>query len=128
MNPLGAKIAKAKVGVLDINPDLLREAVGALVDKVESASTSFPKDLDQFAPSRIDEICRWFPSPVISKLNWLLRCIRSVSDGIVRDFLEVVLSSILRAVSHQDPNDLRIRKRRNPLGDADVSRALSRCT
>jgi hypothetical protein len=26
----------------------------------------------------------------------------------------------LRAVSHQDPHDLRIRKRRNPLGDADV--------
>ena len=57
---------------------------------------------------------------VVCKLNWLLRSIRTVSEGVVRDFLEVVLSSIIREVSQQDPDDLRIRKRKKPIQDADV--------
>ncbi len=42
------------------------------------------------------------------------------SAGVVRDFLEVVLSSIIREVSQQAPNDLRIRRRKEPIADADV--------
>jgi len=49
-----------------------------------------------------------------------MKSIRSLSDGIVLDFLEVVLSSIIRQVSQQDPNDLRIRRRKEPIEDADV--------
>ena len=38
----------------------------------------------------------------------------------IRDFLEVVLSSVVREVSQQDPNDLRIRRRKEAITDADV--------
>ena len=37
----------------------------------------------------------------------------SVSEGVIRDFLEIVLSGIIRDISQQDPNDLRIRKRKS---------------
>ncbi len=122
MNPLAAKIAKAKIGILDVNPDVVREAVGTLVSRIEESPTKLPDNRDQFGPSCLDEVSRWFPGPVVSKLNWLLSSIRSVSEGVIRDFLEVVLSSILREVSHQDPNDLRIRRRKEQLHDADVFR------
>jgi DNA modification methylase len=120
MNPLAAKIAKAKVGILEVNPDVVREAVRTLVSKLEETPTRPTDQRDQFHPNCLTEVSNWFPVPVISKLNWLLGSIRSVSGGVIRDFLEVVLSSIIRAVSQQDPNDLRIRRRKKPIEDADV--------
>ena len=120
MNPLAAKIAKAKVGILEVNPDVVREAIGTLVSRIEEAPSK-PKDqTDQFAPNCIDEITKWFPAPVISKLNWLLGSIRTVSEGVTRNYLEVVLSSIIREISQQAPNDLRIRRRKEPIDDAEV--------
>jgi hypothetical protein len=120
MNPLAAKIAKAKIGILSVNPDVLREIVGTLVSQIEDAPTSLVRGREQFDPKCLEEITNWFPEPVITKLNWLLAAIRSVSVGVIKDFLEVILSSIIREVSQQDPNDLRIRRRKEPIQDADV--------
>lgn len=120
MNPLAAKIAKAKVGILEVNPDIVNEAIGTLVNRIEQAPKALPDDKDQFHEECLDEIRRWFPLPVASKLNWVLRSIRSVSEGVIRDFLEIVLSGIIRDISQQDPNDLRIRKRKKLIHDADV--------
>ena len=120
LNPLAAKIAKAKVGILEVNPDIAREAIATLVSKIEDAPIEFPEKWDQFDETCLDEIQNWFPKPVVSKLNWLLRSIDSVSDGVIRDFLEVILSSIIRDVSQQDTTDLRIRRRREEIADADV--------
>jgi DNA modification methylase len=120
MHPLAAKIARAKVGVLEINPDVVREAVGTLFKRIEQAPSRFSDDRDQFREDCVDEIEKWFPLPVVRKLNWLLRAIRSVTEGVLRDFLEVVLSSTIREISQQDPNDLRIRKRKKLIEDANV--------
>ena len=120
LNPLAAKIARAKVGILDVSPDIVREAIATLVDKIEDAPILLSETWEQLDETCLDEIENWFPKPVISKLNWLLQSIRSVSDGLIRDFLEVILSSIIRDVSQQDPNDLRIRRRKKAIADADV--------
>ncbi|HEX9692344.1 MAG TPA: DNA methyltransferase [Gemmatimonadales bacterium] len=120
MNPLAAKIARAKTGILDVNPDVVREAVGTLVSQVEETFSTLPSSQEHLVAGCLDEIHKWFPAPVVTKLNWLLGAIRSVSEGVIRDFLEVVLSSIIRDVSQQDPNDLRIRRRKEPITDADV--------
>ena len=120
LNPLAAKIAKAKVGILEVNPDVVREAVATLVARIENAPVNLPEQWEQLDESCYDEIQNWFPKPIISKLNWLLWAIRSVSDGVVRDFLEVILSSIIRDVSQQNTSDLRIRRRKEAITDADV--------
>lgn len=120
MNPLAAKIARAKTGILDVNPDVVREAVGTLVNQIEASPSPLPANNHQLANGCMDEIHKWFPAPVVAKLNWLLGSIRSVSEGVIRDFLEVVLSSIIRDVSQQDPSDLRIRRRSEPIEDAEV--------
>ena len=120
LNPLAAKVAKAKTGILDVDPDIVREAVATLVNKIEDPPSNLPEKWEQFDEACLDEIQNWFPKPVVSKLNWLLRSIRSVSDGVTRDLLEVILSSIIRDVSQQDTTDLRIRRRRESIADADV--------
>lgn len=119
LHPLAAKIAKAKTGILDVDPDVVREASGTLVTRIEKVQ-AVDKDTEQIPKNCIEEVLNWFPEPVVYKINWLLRSIRSVSSGIVNDYLEVILSSILRDVSQQDPFDLRIRKRKELLEDADV--------
>lgn len=120
MHPLAAKIAKAKVGILEVSPDIVREAIGTLVNRLEQIPLTLREEREQLDKSCLDEIARWFPRPVVNKINWLLRSIRSVSEGVIRDFLEVTLSSIIRDVSQQDPQDLRIRKRKEMIADADV--------
>lgn len=120
MNPLAAKIARAKSGVLGLNPDIVREVVATVLDLVSKAPPRAPNMLDQIPDDCRDEMLRWFPTTVAYKVNWLLGLIRRASAGLMLDFLEVILSSIIRDISQQDPGDLRIRYRAPLISDADV--------
>lgn len=120
INPLAAKIAGAKTGILEIDPHILSKTINELCERIKDAKASKRKVGLVFNKNCSDEINSWFPMPVVGKLNWLLRTIRSLSSGTVQDFLEVILSSIIREVSQQDTADLRIRRRKAPLNDADV--------
>ena len=120
LNPLAAQIARTKSLIIEVDPDVLTEVVSTILDTIQRAPSNLPDVLDQFCAENLDEINRWFAKPVAKKLNWLLKIIRSGSGGIVREFLEVVLSSIIREVSQQDLSDLRIRYRKDLLEDADV--------
>jgi hypothetical protein len=120
MHPLAAKIARAKTEILDADPDVLTAVVATIQDMTASAPRRFPADKSEFAANCVEEIERWFPAPAVAKLSWLLRIIRKNSAGPIRDFLEVVLSSVVRDVSQQEPSDLRIRYRRELLQDANV--------
>jgi DNA modification methylase len=120
VNPVATKVARAKSRVLDEDPDVVSEIVASVLSAIDDAPNSFPADLDQFVKDNLDEIGKWFADPVARKINWLLKTIRKGSEGVIRDFLEAVLSSIIREVSQQDPTDLRIRYRKEMLSDADV--------
>lgn len=120
MHPLAAKIARAKTEILDTDPDILTEVVATVQDALTLPPRRFPVDTSEFASDCMEEIERWFPQPVIAKMNWLLKTIRKTSAGPIRDFLEVILSSVVRDVSQQDPSDLRIRYRKDLLEDASV--------
>jgi DNA modification methylase len=120
MHPLAAKIARAKTEILDTDPDVLTEVVATVQDAIASPPGVFPADASEFPKDCLEEIERWFPAPVLARMNWLLKTIRKMSAGPVRDFLEVILSSIVRDVSQQDPSDLRIRYRKKLLQDANV--------
>ena len=120
MNPMAAKIARAKVGILEISPNVVREAFGAVASQIEDTPSALGDPSSQFESECLNEIERWFPEPVVHKLAWLLSTIRTSSTGVVRDLLEVVLSDLARQVSQQEPSDLRVRRRRIPIEDADV--------
>jgi hypothetical protein len=72
------------------------------------------------APEAASELDSWFPGSVRHKLTVVLRAIAGLSDPIARDFLRVCLSDQVRSVSQQDPKDLRIRRRTEPIQDAPV--------
>jgi len=120
LNPMAAKIARAKTGIFGVDPSVTRQALHALLDRVKRPPTSFSSTRKQFSQEVIPELTRWFASPIIDKLDWILGHIRLFGDERLVEFGEVVLSSIIREVSHQDPADLRIRRRKEPLEDAPV--------
>lgn len=118
MNPLAAKIARAKTGILLLDHQMIERAATSITSSLNGAPGS--RSLDQFPESTHTELVSWFPEPVLVKLNAILSRIRILGDKTLIDFFEVVLSSIIREVSHQEPSDLRIRRRKTPLTDAPV--------
>lgn len=117
MNPLAAKIARAKTGVLLLDHQLVERAASSISSSMRGTASA---SLDQFREHAHAELLSWFPEPVLAKLNVLLSRIRLLGDGALIDFFEVILSSIIREVSQQEPSDLRIRRRKAPLADAPV--------
>lgn len=119
-NPVATAIARAKVGLAEgdvgaVERDLIR--VRAVV--LDAPMGGVPK-LSQFAPGLEEELARWFPPPVLAKLNWLLGAIRQEPRTETRAVLEALVSDLIREVSQQEPKDLRIRRRSNPIDDAPV--------
>ena len=119
-NPLAAKIAHAKTAVLTVPRDVVDLAIRAFLLRVSQRHDDVPESLDQFAGATHEELTRWFPLPVLHKLNWLLGQARLLGMQTLVDFFEVIISSLIREVSQQDPADLRIRRRKAPLDDAPV--------
>ena len=119
-NPLAAKLAHAKTAVLTVPKDVVDLPIRALKDLVLSQGSVFSEALDQFPHNTHEELLRWFPLPVLYMLNWLLAQVRLFDTQTLVDFFEMIVSSLIREVSHQDPSDLRLRKRKSPLADAPV--------
>lgn len=119
-NPLAAKIARAKTGILTLPRHIVDHAIRSVLDRVILRSAGHELLLDQFPEGLHQELRDWFPVKVLFKLNWLLAQIRLLGNSTIVDFLEVTLSSIVRDISQQDPGDLRIRRRKEPLEDAPV--------
>jgi DNA modification methylase len=120
MHPLAVKIARAKTEVLSLPARALDEALLALRRTLTSHTGPFKDAKDQFGAEVHDEVSSWFPAPVVRKLNWLLSQIRLFGDARLVNFLEVVVSDCIREVSQQEPTDLRIRRRAEPIDDAPL--------
>jgi hypothetical protein len=73
-----------------------------------------------YSDTELRYLISWFAPRVLNKLFWLLAEVRRVPEASLRQLYLVLLSDILRDCSQQDPRDLRIRRRREPLTDAPV--------
>jgi len=128
INPLAVDISKAKSEILFVNSYDLEHQIGLFNDRINKNRIS-DVYTDQFDSDSLDEIERWFPKPVIKKIAHILHQINEVPNSTVQNFLAVILSSIIRKISQQEPTDLRIRRRAELLEDAQVfelySEALS---
>ncbi len=120
LNPLGAKIARAKTKIFAIDRSVAEHALQSLIDRLKRHPMRFPNTRSQFGIEVRDELDRWFPLSVLDKLEWILSQIRLFGEPTLVEFCEVILSSVIREVSQQDPSDLRIRRRKEPLTDAPV--------
>jgi site-specific DNA-methyltransferase (cytosine-N4-specific) len=128
INPLGVLIANAKVHALrnadrlqhlgDIIQDRLKadypllSSLEPISDRVISAAlgTSWQSELASW-----EYLASWFPRPVLAQIVALRRVLRDVVRRTAdRAVFETLLSDSLRDASYQDPDDLRIRRRKNP--------------
>jgi 16S rRNA G966 N2-methylase RsmD len=119
-NPVAAATARAKTDAAHIPAAELHDAIARMRGRLLGADVSRDAELSEFAPSVLPELERWFPLPVLVKLQLLLAAARSETDLRLRRLFEVVISDLIREVSQQDPKDLRIRRRAVPIEDAPV--------
>jgi len=119
MNPLAVLISKAKVGVATESAVVLDRLMKDFLDRIGQDRSS-RADLEYFKPELRTEVERWFPLPVARRLGWLLPMIQRVPHPTANLVLQVLLSSIVRQVSQQAPEDLRIRRRKKLIEDAPV--------
>jgi hypothetical protein len=68
---------------LNVNPDILSKQISDLQDAIAHAPDVFSYETDQFEEKSVKEIESWFAQPIVPKLNWLLKTIRSKNSGIL---------------------------------------------
>lgn len=124
INPIAVEIAKAKTEILSVDPSILEKTLEDFHSRLKNAPVS-ERYIDAFREDAIEEISSWFPSSVVRKMGWLLTEIEEVPDVRIQRSLNVILSSIIREISQQDPADLRIRRRKEPIEDAPVYELFS---
>ena len=57
----------------------------------------------------------WFDTETMNHITFLFNATAETPDSIYRDFFQCCISNLLRDYSFQDPQDLRIRRRKSPL-------------
>lgn len=117
LNPLAVLIAGAKTAIVTKDLYKVDLCIHDFLDDIK-VDKSTQSDLRRFPASCLDEILSWFPLPVARSLGWILNQIERVPIISLQQALKVCLSSIIRDVSQQDPKDLRIRRRKQPLENA----------
>lgn len=118
MNPLAYHLSKAKNEILLLDRNLVRGAIRSLAYELTKFDEKKIHTLSQFPIEISDELYSWFPSKVVVKLDYILSKIRAFGDHSLINYFEMILSSIVRSVSQQDPQDLRIRRRKEEIEDA----------
>lgn len=124
MNPLSVLMARNKCALLSVAPQVLNSGYEALRDKLIRPSNKRNGKLTYLnsLPARDQEyLSAWFSEQVLQDLDEVARAIQQ-SDQRVRDFFWLSLSNIIRSVSWQKDDDLRVRKELRPEADIDPIR------
>jgi DNA modification methylase len=112
LNPLSVLISRAKCSSLFLKPKVLETEYlslradllsGTRSTATESHFQSLPDDDQQY-------LSRWFAPQVLSDLGSIVAAIHRHTHADVRALFTVVLSNILRRVSWQKNDDLRVRR------------------
>ena len=112
MNPLSVLMARVKCSLLSIDPKFLVAAYEGLRGQLLRPAGKRNGRLTYFGslPARDqDYLSGWFSEQVLQDLDEVARAIKG-ADKRVRDFFRLCLSNIIRSVSWQKDDDLRVRK------------------
>lgn len=127
-NPLAVLVANSKIRLLTCPDRDLRHFNRITADAIRELQST--KTIEQDASNlrmtteHLKYLRSWFSSPILGKLlKFRSNCHRRLSPQFA-GVADVILSSIARGVSQQDPADLRIRRRKQPIVDAPVAELL----
>jgi DNA modification methylase len=112
LNPLSVFVSRVKCDALKISPSTLIRSFSSMSDRVRRPLVKSAKPGYFESLARADqEYCRkWFSVSTILELDHIMEAIQELRSSSVRDFYRLCLSNILRGVSWQKEDDLRIRK------------------
>ncbi|WP_180105418.1 TRM11 family methyltransferase [Acinetobacter sp. YH12087] len=109
INPLAVYIANAKLEALKIDATYIKEELEIVLEHVDDFKLN--EDLED---KRVEYLLSWFDKDIYETLEKLKKTIETYALK-SRNILLVLASNLLREYSQQDPNDLRIRRRKSPL-------------
>ncbi len=121
LNPLSVFLSNVKCAALTLHADQLVEAYQMLEEALNKPA--YRKSYAYFRLNASDQayLARWFDRHVLNELERVRCAIGALDNAIVRNFYLVSLSNILRAVSFQKLDDLRVRRE---LTEYDEGRAV----
>ena len=111
-NPLSVLMSQAKCEILLVNPDTLNteyETIKKFLLKKSKRRESKPW-LESLPASSQKYLTNWFSTEVLSDLDFIIRRVHDVKNESIRKFFLLSLSNIIRKVSWQKNDDLRVRK------------------
>lgn len=127
MNPLSVLMSQAKTEILSTAPTAVINEYKRLEVDV-SAATKHVNQREQLQwLSRLsvrdqEYLALWFAPEILSQLDPLMERIQQTELEACRKLFLIVLSNILRGISWQNEDDLRVRKQEKSIGNVDVTR------
>ncbi len=113
MNPLSVFMSTAKARLLSANADGIARSYEVIRKELMAAESRKTKRLgyfDALPDADKNYLSSWFSPEVLSGLDDISLAIQRVNDEYARDLMQVSLSNIIRSVSWQKNDDLRVRK------------------
>lgn len=75
---------------------------------------------DAFQHPNIEYLSKWFEYEILIKISYLFDVISKISSPQIANFFKCCASDLLRDYSLQEPQDLRIRRRKSPMPEVDI--------
>lgn len=113
LNPLSVFISRAKCSILKVSPSMLNSEFTKLKTSLVKKQQHKKKKLSyvKTLPAKDQEyLSSWFDEGVLKDLDIIISEVNSISNSAIKNFFLVSLSNILRKVSWQKLDDLRVRK------------------
>jgi DNA modification methylase len=121
MNPLSVFMTRSKCDVLTTTPEELQSGLQNVRSSLENAHL---RRSDSWVLKLCDDdksfLNLWFDQTVLADLDRVATSIAILDNVPVRNFLLLCLSNILRSVSWQKEEDLRVRRQLKPLNCIDA--------
>ncbi len=121
MNPLSVFVARVKCQALSIPAVTLTKAYLHLESTLAKSSPKGQRHADLPARDQ-DYLRRWYALSALRELDEVHAAIQTLGTAPLRDFFLVCLSNVLRSVSWQKNDDLRVRKEAVDVGRGEVIR------
>jgi len=110
MNPLSVLMTRAKCELLRCEPSDLASAYQACSERLRLPEAGKPRWLASMAQEDQDYLRSWFAPEILRLLERIAAEVIRVPDAVARDLLLMSLSNVLRRVSWQKDDDLRVRR------------------
>ena len=121
INPLSVFVANVKCRSLSLSPSSLAAAYGSLKRALDGIVVKRVRPYFDSLPERDQEyLSRWFACRALDELDCVQQAIGNLSSPALRDHYSVALSNILRSVSWQKDDDLRVRRQVNDIPEGEV--------